>query len=116
MRGARPSSEVSDEAARGRHTLDPIFLPRSVAVIGASADPRKRGNRVLEALRTSGFEGDVYPVNPKGGEIHGLHVFESIATLPEAVDLALICLPAAAVPDASYTPCMRHMPPSPSAC
>lgn len=83
-----------------RHALDSVFRPRSVAVVGASADPTKRGNQVLAALSAAGFEGDVYPVNPRGGEIHGYAVFPSVAELPQAPDLALICLPAGAVPDA----------------
>jgi len=81
------------------HPLDPIFRPRAVAVIGASADPRKRGYQVLGALAESGYRGAVYPVNPRGGEIDGAEVFRSLEELPETPDLALICLPAGAVPD-----------------
>ena len=82
------------------HPLDPVLRPRSIAVIGASADPRKRGHRVLGALRSAGYEGSVYPVNPKGGRIEGLEVYGSVDALPEAVDLALVCTPAETVPDA----------------
>lgn len=81
------------------HPLDPVLCPRSVAVIGASTDPKKRGFQVLRALQESGFQGPVYPVNPKGGEILGRTVVPSIDALPEAPDLALICTPAASVPD-----------------
>ncbi len=88
-----------DTLAALSHPLDPIFRPRSLTVIGASADPRKRGNQVLRALVESGYQGAVYPVNPKGGEIDGAEVFRSLEDLPEAPDLALICLPAGAVPD-----------------
>lgn len=82
------------------HPLDPVLAPGSVVVIGASNDPKKRGFQVLRALQESSFAGAVYPVNPKGGEILGLTVHTSVEALPEAPDLALICTPAATVPDA----------------
>ncbi len=82
------------------HPLDPVLAPRSVAVVGASSDPRKRGFQVLRALQESGFGGAVYPVNPKRGTILGLTVHESVDSLPEAPDLALICTPADTVPQA----------------
>jgi len=91
---------VSERRALVGHPLDPIFFPGSVAVVGASSDPRKRGFQVLRALRDSGFAGRVHPVNPRGGEILGMPVHASVAELPEAPDLALICTPAASVPDA----------------
>jgi acetate---CoA ligase (ADP-forming) len=47
------------------HPLTAVFEPDSVAVIGASADPTKRGHQVLVALRDAGFQGTVFPVNPK---------------------------------------------------
>ena len=81
------------------HALDAILRPRSVAVIGASHDPGKRGNRVVAALGESGYRGAVYPVNPKGGEIAGLSVLPSLADVPGTPDLALICRPAAAIPE-----------------
>ncbi len=113
MRSTRiglPGSRVSEReggagAAGGpgrtppSHPLDPIFRPSSVAVIGASADPRKRGFQVLRALVESGWSGRLYPVNPKGGEVLGLAVYPSVAAIPEAPDLALICTPAPTVPD-----------------
>ncbi|HSG46685.1 MAG TPA: CoA-binding protein, partial [Longimicrobiales bacterium] len=64
--------------ATGGHPLAPIFEPRSVAVIGASTDPKKRGYQVLRALRESGFAGRVLPVNPKGGDILGYPVATSV--------------------------------------
>jgi len=82
------------------HPLDPLFRPRSVAVVGASADPRKRGHQVLRAHQEAGYQGAVYPVNPRGGEILGLPVHASLEQLPEIPDLALLCTPAATIPDA----------------
>ncbi len=88
------------EPLRTGHPLDPILLPRSVVVVGASADPKKRGFQVLRALQASGYAGRVYPVNPKGGEILGLTVHASVDAIPEVPDLALICTPAPTVPEA----------------
>ena len=85
---------------RTGHPLDAVLIPRAVAVIGASTDAKKRGFQVLRALRDSGFQGPVYPVNPKGGEILGFTVYPSVDAIPDTPDLALICTPAATVPDA----------------
>jgi acyl-CoA synthetase (NDP forming) len=81
------------------HPLSPIFEPRSVGVVGASADPTKRGHQVVAALQRSGFAGPIYPVNPRGGEILGLPVATSIRDLHEPPDLVYVATPAAAVPD-----------------
>ncbi|MDP2959328.1 MAG: acetate--CoA ligase family protein [Longimicrobiales bacterium] len=93
-------SEGAGAPARTGHPLDAVLAPRSVAVIGASADPKKRGFQVLRALRDSGFAGGVYPVNPKGGEIQGFAVYTSVDAIPAVPELALICTPASTVPDA----------------
>jgi len=82
----------------GPSDLDALLRPRSVAVVGASSDPSKRGHQVVPALREAGYGGDLYLVNPKGGEILGLPVAPSVAELPSAADLALVCTPAPTVP------------------
>ena len=51
--------------------MEKFFAPKSVAVIGASATQGKSGNVVLRNIRDNGFEGPVYPVNPRGGTIEG---------------------------------------------
>ncbi len=76
------------------------LYPRSIAVLGASRNPDKRGNRVLRALSELGFEGPVYPVNPNAAEIDGQPCFPSVESLPEAPDLALIALPGLMTPEA----------------
>ena len=78
-------------------TLKPLFAPRAVAVIGASRDPGKVGSRVLENLVKGGFEGPIYPVNPKAIEILGLRAYPSLSEIGAAVDLAIVALPASAV-------------------
>ncbi len=73
--------------------LQSFFYPDGVAVIGASSSPRKLSHGVLRNLLTHGYEGAVYPVNPKGGEILGLKVYPSVADVPDPVELAVIMLP-----------------------
>src|SRR6266849_6534516 len=74
-----------------------LFEPRSVALIGASADPLSISARPLRLLRQHAYAGGLYPVNPKYDELLGLRVYPSIGAVPEAVDLALVVVPAPAV-------------------
>jgi acyl-CoA synthetase (NDP forming) len=78
--------------------LDALLRPRSVAIVGASSDPTKRGYQVVPALREAGFQGDIQLVNPRGGEILGLPVATSVEALPRSAELALLCTPAPTVP------------------
>ncbi len=87
-------------------TLDYFFRPDSVAVIGASSKPGKIGHETLRSLLMSGYSGKVYPVNPKASEILGLRSYPSLLDVPGPVDLAVITLPAGAVPEA-MTECTR---------
>lgn len=75
------------------HSLDPIFNPRSVAVIGASRTPGTIGYQVVHNLITAGYTGAVYPVNPKAHAIHGVMAYENVEALPETPDLAVIAVP-----------------------
>jgi acetyltransferase len=81
-----------------RHSLDPIFMPRSVAVIGASISPGSVGSILMRNLLENPFGGVVYPVNPKRHAIHGVLSYPDLAAIPEVVDLAVIATPAATVP------------------
>src|SRR5438445_1486263 len=74
-----------------------LFEPRSVALIGASADPSSISGRPLRLMREHRYQGAVYPVNPKYQELAGLQVYPSIGAVPQAVDLALVVVPAQAV-------------------
>ena len=78
--------------------LDKILMPQSVAVIGASTDPFKWGNMLVAAIQKSGFEGDIYPVNPRAEEILGLKCYANVRDIPERVDSALVVVPARFVP------------------
>ena len=69
-----------------------LLRPRSVAIIGASADPSRMTGRPLGYLQKHGFSGAIYPVNPRVTEIAGLRCYPDIAALPEAPDAAIILL------------------------
>lgn len=75
-----------------------LFRPRSVAVIGASSREGSVGAVVLHNIVQGGFEGPVWPVNPKYREIGGLRCFDSIDALPDMPDLAVVLTPPATVP------------------
>ncbi len=81
-----------------KEALDKILMPKSVAVIGASTDPFKWGHMLLSAIQKSGFEGEIYPVNPKAEEILGLKCYSSIRDVPYPVDSAIVVVPARFVP------------------
>ena len=77
-------------------SLDSFFNPQSVAVVGVSNDPKKLGAVVFNNLIDAGFQGRLYAVNPKcaGTQLYGKDCFASLRDLPEAVDLAVIVVPA----------------------
>jgi acetyltransferase len=78
--------------------LDNFFQPDSVAVIGASRDPEKLGFAVLNNLIQGGYEGRLYPINPKADEILGLEAYASVLEVPDPIDLAIIVIPYPIVP------------------
>lgn len=82
-----------------RKDVKVILEPRSVAVIGASRQSGSVGNRILMNIIESGFKGPVYPINPKASEINGLKCYPSILSVEEPVDLAVVAVPAAVVPE-----------------
>jgi acyl-CoA synthetase (NDP forming) len=81
-------------------SLRALFEPGAVAVLGVSRSPAKLGYRLLQNVKESGFGGAVYPVNPGGGDILGYRALATVEALPDGVDLALVSLPAPAVPAA----------------
>ncbi len=82
--------------ARSIHRL---LYPRSVAVVGASNDPGKIGNAVFANLLRTGFDGPLYPVNPEARHVGGVPAYRSVGDIPNELDLVVIAVPAAAVPD-----------------
>ena len=79
--------------------LDPLFKPESVAVIGASNTPAKWGFRMISRLLQTGYRGAIYAVNPHEQKVLNLPTYRSITDIPGAVDLAVITVPAAYVPE-----------------
>ncbi|MGA2956762.1 MAG: CoA-binding protein [Thermodesulfobacteriota bacterium] len=77
--------------------FEPLFYPRSIAVIGASAEPAKFGNIILSAIMEIGYEGKIYPVNNEGREINGLKAYKSMKEIPGKVDFAILTIPASTV-------------------
>ena len=88
---------MSSRNAPSAGTLEPIFSPRSVAVIGASRNQKTLGYALLHNLVLEEFDGTIYPVNPKETSIHSLRCYPSVAEIPDPVDLAVILVPKAAV-------------------
>ncbi|GAB3470646.1 bifunctional acetate--CoA ligase family protein/GNAT family N-acetyltransferase [Massilia terrae] len=78
--------------------LEHLFHPHSLAIIGASERPGSVGATVLRNVLASPFRGPVYPVNPKYTSLAGRAAYASVAALPQAPELAVICTPAATVP------------------
>ena len=80
------------------HSLQPVFVPQSVAVVGASSDPDRIGGRLLRFLLEAQFEGTIYPINKSGAlEIQGLPAYASVLDIPGNVDQAVIVVPAPGV-------------------
>ena len=69
--------------------LHPIFYPESIAVVGASKDPTKRGFRSIQKLIEDGFKGAIYPVNPKVTSILGQTAYPSLAHIPGPVEFGV---------------------------
>ena len=93
---ADPSSDVYRSES---HPLDPLFLPHSVAVIGASERAGSVGRSVLWNLLSSPFGGTVFPVNAKRSNVLGIKAYPSVRELPDKVDLVVLTTPADTVPD-----------------
>jgi len=77
-----------------------LFEPQSIAVIGASHDTAKIGYKVVQNIVQSGYRGQIYPVNPQGGEVLGLRAYRSVEEIGSEVDVASIVIPARFVFDA----------------
>jgi acyl-CoA synthetase (NDP forming) len=80
--------------------LDGILRPKSVAVIGASTSPDKLGHEILKNILDGGYQGAVYPINPKADTILDLPCHTNVKELQEPPDLAVLIIPARFVPQA----------------
>ena len=79
--------------------LDKLFDPKTIAVIGASNKKGSVGYILLRNLIGAEYEGVVYPVNPSSPAVQGIQAYASISQVPRKIDLAVIAVPAKAVPD-----------------
>jgi acetate---CoA ligase (ADP-forming) len=70
--------------------LSAFFSPKSVAVVGASSDPKKPGNAALRNMISFGYKGKLYPVNPREEKVLGLPCYKSVRDIPEPVELCVL--------------------------
>jgi acyl-CoA synthetase (NDP forming) len=73
--------------------LSAALNPRSIAIVGASDNPDKIGGRCLSYVKKFGFKGEIYPINPTRDFTQGVKTYATIDSLPEAADVAVICVP-----------------------
>lgn len=78
--------------------FDALFHPRSIAVVGASEDPNRIGGVPLALMIARGYQGRLLPINPKYRQVQGLPAFPTLAAVGEPIDLAIVAVPAAALP------------------
>jgi len=71
-------------------SLDAFFKPKSVAIVGASSDPKKPGHTALKNLVSMGYKGKVFPINPREDSILGFHCYKSMLDIPEPVDVCVL--------------------------
>ena len=75
-----------------KEQLDKIMRPKAIAVIGASTKDHTIGSDIMKRLKEYHFTGQIYPVNPKGGEIQGFKAYTNVKEIPGEVDLAIIVI------------------------
>ncbi|MBP6860955.1 MAG: acetate--CoA ligase family protein [Neisseriaceae bacterium] len=88
------TAPTTDHNSAAFHSLTPLICPRSVAIIGASADPTRIGGRPIAYMLKNQFQGQIYPVNPNRETVQGLPAYAAIADLPDNIDLAVIAVAA----------------------
>jgi len=94
-----PSQALPSAAKlRSRLSLNTIFHPKTVALIGATEKPASVGRTILRNLLDQPFGGTIFPVNPKRSNVLGVRCYPSIAAIGEPVDLAVVVTPAETVP------------------
>lgn len=74
--------------------FDAFFRPKSVAIVGASSDPKKVGNTALKNLVSMGYQGKIYPINPREDSILGFHCYKSVLDIPEPVEACVLLVSA----------------------
>jgi len=87
--------------------IDAIFSPKSIAVIGASSIPGKVGHDIFQNILKGGFQGVLFPVNPKAKSILSVKSYASILDVPDEVDLAIITLPPKVIMETTLDECIQ---------
>jgi acetate---CoA ligase (ADP-forming) len=93
-------SITNEPTAASRSAIDRLLRPRSIAIVGASAEPTSPGARVLANLEAIGFSGSIHPVTRRAAEIGGRRCVPTVADLPNGIDAAVLIVPEAAVGEA----------------
>ena len=98
------TDQMAEAIARREHQAESrsvgrLLEPRSIAVIGAGQKRGGIGHEVFRNLLHSEFNGPVYPVNPKAAHVGGVRAYPSVLDIPDDIDLAVICVPAAIAPE-----------------
>ncbi len=93
-----PLDQPAVAAVHPRHDFSRLINPRGIAVVGASSDLTRIGGQPLKLLTEYGYQGKVYPVNPKHAQIKGLPCYAEVGSVPQPCDVALIALSAQHVP------------------
>lgn len=94
--GERAQQKVTQVSVDPRE-IGNLFYPKSIAFIGASAEVSKWGQLMFSNVVAGNYQGEIYLVNPRGGEIAGRKVYKSVTEIPDPVDLAVITIPASKV-------------------
>jgi acetyl coenzyme A synthetase (ADP forming)-like protein len=89
----KPTAKYPVDVNKNLLNLNAIFKPRSIAVIGASRTPETIGHTIVKNLVDFGFNGPVYPVNPKAKFIRSMRAYRSVLEIPDEVDMAVVCVP-----------------------
>jgi acyl-CoA synthetase (NDP forming) len=92
--GEQPPARQRFSQSEILNAMQRIMNPRSVAVIGASAEDGKIGNSVMKNLINGGYRGAIYPIHPKAGEILGRKAYPSVLDVTEEIDVAVFAIPA----------------------
>ena len=90
---------IAEYFVQKKSTLESLLSPRSIAIVGASANPDVASGQTLRLLLSHGYTGPIYPVNPKYESMEGLRCYPDIEALPQAADLAVIAIGARHVPE-----------------
>ena len=99
---------VREHRAEAR-SVGRLLAPRSIAVVGAGQARTGIGHQVFRNLLAGDFQGPVYPVNPKSTHVGGVRAYPSVLDIPDDVDLAIICVPAATVPEVVNQCAAKHV-------